>query len=78
MVGLIDRGLYDRAWAVFDDMRINHCEPDEVVFTSMINGALSLLCPGSGAVGNVRVRFIIIKGGEWVGWSLGVCRVTHW
>jgi pentatricopeptide repeat protein len=38
LVALNDRGMYERAWKLFDHMRINHCEPDEVAFTAMISG----------------------------------------
>jgi pentatricopeptide repeat protein len=38
IVGLNDKGLFEKSWEVFDYMRINHCEPDVVTFTALING----------------------------------------
>ncbi len=50
IVALCDRGEYERAWKIFDHMRIEHCEPDEVTFTTMIAGVyrregVGFLCP---------------------------------
>jgi pentatricopeptide repeat protein len=49
IVGLNDKGLFEKSWEVFNHMRVNHCEPDVVTFTSMINGRQQggdLLCVG--------------------------------
>ena len=39
IVGLNDKAMYEQSWEVFQHMRTNHCEPDVVTFTALINGA---------------------------------------
>ncbi len=70
LVALNDRGMYERAWKLFDHMRINHCEPDEVAFTAMISGKCVFVSRPCG------VCLWLVRARSWVCFLLSIAQAT--